>query len=63
MTYTDARALFDAMPLAQQDAVTRIFMRIYGAFPNVREAFVQAVADEELEMMLLATQPAEGLMQ
>ena len=57
MTNETALALFTGMPLEQQLAVITVYRGIVAAFPNVRDAFTQAVADEclvvETEMMLL----------
>jgi hypothetical protein len=48
MTFTSARFLFDAMNADQKDRVMRTFdlIRLETGFPNVRDAFVQAVDDE-----------------
>ena len=57
VTHETALALFAEMPPAQKTAVLAVFAEIIGAFPDVREAFVQAVIDEclvtETEMLLL----------
>lgn len=57
MTLENAIAIFNAMSPQRQSAVLTVFIGIAGAFPDVREAFVQAVADECLvvgtEMLLL----------
>lgn len=67
MTYESAIALFAVMPCAQQEAVVSVFDGIKAAFPDVRNAFVQAVQDEayaiETEMLLLATSQAPMAMQ
>ena len=57
MTYETAFILFADMPREKKRAVLAVYVEISAAFPNVREAFVQAVSDEcrvaETEMMLL----------
>lgn len=69
MNFKTALALFAVMPIERQDRVTRIFELIRAApsFPNVRDAFTQAVQDEcyaiETEMLLLATSPTPMVMQ
>lgn len=57
MTYETSLAIFSYMSPTQQLAVITVYRGIAAAFPNVREAFAQAVADEclvvETEMTLL----------
>lgn len=57
MTYEKAFIIFSDMPREQQRAVLAVYGEIAGAFPNVRDAFTQAVSDEcliaETEMRLL----------
>lgn len=63
-SFVHARTLFDAMDTDQKDRVVRIFDLIRAApgFPNVRDAFVEAVADETqaIEIKMLFAQPAVG---
>jgi hypothetical protein len=66
MTFTSARFLFDAMSADQKDRVMRTFdlIRLETGYPNVRDAFVQAVDDEataiEKLMPLEHEQKVEG---
>jgi hypothetical protein len=64
MTFTSARFLFDAMNADQKDRVMRAFdlIRLETGFPNVRDAFVQAVDDEAtaIEKLMLLEQKVEG---
>lgn len=57
MKYETALAMFAVMPMAQQEAVMHVFDGIKAAFPDVRDALIQAVQDEayaiETEMLLL----------
>lgn len=46
MTPETAMALFVKMPPERKTLVLAVFAGIIGAFPNVRDAFTQAVADE-----------------
>lgn len=64
MKFTSARFLFDAMDTDQKDRVMRTFdlIRLETGFPNVRDAFVQAVDDEAtaIEKLMLLEQIVEG---
>jgi hypothetical protein len=57
MTFEHAIALFAVLPMHEQESVVAVFDGIKTAFPDVRDAFIQAVADEayaiETEMLLL----------
>jgi hypothetical protein len=64
MKFTSARFLFDAMDADQKDRVMCTFdlIRLETGFPNVRDAFVQAVDDEAtaIEELKLLKQKVEG---
>ena len=57
MTFEHALAFFAAMPMHEQESIVAVFDGIKASFPDIRDAFTQAVADEayaiETEMLLL----------
>jgi hypothetical protein len=62
MNYATAAALFVTMPEDAQKRVGVVFEDIYRSFPNVRDAFAEAVADEDnaSKIRKLLEQKAEG---